>query len=476
MLTTLRDTFGANGLFKDNSVLTSLDIVFHASKVRTESMRQKIHQEFSYFYNNDYLEICNVLKQDTLNNPYSADTLNTIQFRHINILKKILKRVTSGIYTKRQIIRYAGEVNEELNKALQKALEQARYYQKVKDIFRKAVYYNVSVFNFWKDLQTGNVRIDIVTPNDFTVQAKQDYNDYSAIKFRRCDEYGNIYYSVWTETEHYIQYAGSDKKQVIEGNSENKNPYAPVMPQSVLRIEEGIDFYGEPNWNLYLNQKYFDIRLTDFSLSECKTAHQMYVATNCNLGANNTTLSAGTVIDANQVKATDVPPTIETVTSNIDYEGLRENIDWAERKVAMSEGLSSQSSETDTQPESGIKRMIDEVELQETRDEMKEILYGFEIDAVKKFIMVYNYGRTKDKLYEGDIEIIYSEDKSYESVSDKTMRREMQKKYFIGDEVDFVMQDLELSEKEAIDHVKKRVERQKELNLVTNEEENLEDD
>jgi hypothetical protein len=65
---------------------------------KSESNRLNIHQEFAAFYNNDYECISGYLREATLNNPFSEETLKTLSFRHVNVIRKIISRITSGVF------------------------------------------------------------------------------------------------------------------------------------------------------------------------------------------------------------------------------------------------------------------------------------------------------------------------------------------------------------------------------------------
>ena len=51
---------------------------------------------------------------------------------------------------------------------------------------------------------------------------------------------------------------------------------------------------------------------------------------------------------------------------------------------------------------------------------------------------------------EGTFDIYYSEEKPAETVADKKQRREMEKNYGIRNEIDFAVEDLEVSREEAV--------------------------
>lgn len=457
------------------SIFTDMELQFKAMLQRSEAVRQSIHQDFAAFINNDYEEITRILKKITLNNPYSADTLNdqNFYFQHIDILDKILTRLSSGIYTQmpiREIYDVNGEVNVEATDKLNLILEQIGYHSKVKEAFKKAIYFNClvvnPVFDINEQAENKKFRLDVITPDNFAVKTKENYLEMKAIAIRKADENNEVYLSVWTEEEHYNK--SGLQEWTAPNNEEGINPFSPVLPFSVLRIKEGTDFYGEPNWNLYLNQRSYDIRLTDLDRSEVGTIFNIWVGTNTKF-AKDETFRPG---ELKQIESnSEYPASLQNVSGDIDYTSIRENIDWKNKSVMNSEGLSAQSGSVDVASESGVKREMDEVELKEKRENYKETLYAFEIDLLNKIRMVWNEYNPTNQIADGEFDITFSEEQSTETVQDKIARREMEKKFGLKDEVDFVMEDFEISEAEAIQHIKARQERKALLNLnpVANE-------
>lgn len=438
-------------LFK-NDFIENMELTFKGYLQRSDSERQKIFQDFAVFYFNDYLGIVDYLKKETLNNPFSLETLKTLKFQHINILKKVLSRLTSGIYTP-QPSRYLEIENESLydteNEKLNMLLDKVKYNIKVKESFRRAKYFNTVLVMPVYDMQTKKMRLDIYNPNDVSVKTKEDYNEIEKIAIRKADKDGHCYLSVWTETEHYIM--SGTKRIAPVGNPKMKNPFSPVIPISVLRMTEGIDFYGEPNWNLFLNQKYFDIRLTDFDRSELNTIYQMWFGINTNFKESET-FTPNSIKQINNVSNDDARPEIYSISANADYTGIRENIDWKIKTMMVSEGLSSNSVNSEVIEQSGISKLIDELELQESKEEDKEILSDFEKDLINKVIMVNNYYDIA-KIVNANVCIEFPP-VTNETIEAKKTRREMEVTYGYKNSVDFAMEDLNLTEAEAIERIK----------------------
>lgn len=450
------------------TIFNELMLDLEKMKAISEQERLSIHRLFAAFYNNDYLLINQILKRNTLDNPFSQETLNKMNFQHLDVTQKILNRLSSGIYTE-QAIRELIISEKVIDKNLDPLLKSIRYNAKVKDSFRKSLYFNVILAMPVYDDELKRMRIDVITPDQVEIETKNDYLEIKSLKIEKARPDGTCYYTVWTDTQHYI-IDGEDKLPPVN-NETGKNPFGKI-PVSILRMKEGINFWGEPNWNLLLNQMNLDIRLTDMNEGELRTIHQFWVGYNTKF-KDNERFTAGEIkqVDDDPEK----PARVESLLAGIDYASIRDNIDWKVRTVMNSEGISAQSGSVEATDESGIKRMIDELELEERRDDFKEILYNFEIDLLNNIRLVNNKYQ-KTKLNEtGYFEVTFSEEKAAETINDKVTRREMENAVGYHDEVDFTMQDLEVSEKEAIKILQVRKNRMKELGLEKENSENPED-
>jgi hypothetical protein len=444
-------------LFRGN-IFDELNRAFVNTLCRSEAARLNMHEEFAVFYNNDYESICSYLREATLNNPFSAGTLKTLRFRHVNVIKKIISRITSGIFTKDPVIKLETD-DASQQKAFNSILLESQFIKKVKDAFSKAIFFNtVEAQVIWMP-EKKNIRIDILTPNNYVVETGNDYLQKTSIAVRKADSDGEIYWSYWNNKEHYLMKEGG--RVPAAGNEDMINPFFSAnpldndaLPFSALRMEEGDDYFGEPNWNIFLHQKNLDIRLTDLNETELKTLHQIYLGINTNF-TQDETFRAGDFKQINNVKDEDKIPSIQSITSNADYGSVRENIDWHNRLVLSSEGLNGGSASTELKAESGAAKIIDELELLEKREEYKTILYHFMLETLQKIIMVwncYNPGKKID-MYAG-FNIRFNDNKIFESQDEKIKRYEMGLKFGYKDEVDIAMEELEVTETEAIEKMK----------------------
>jgi hypothetical protein len=168
------------------------------------------------------------------------------------------------------------------------------------------------------------------------------------------------------------------------------------------------------------------------------------------------------------VRDDEATPTLESVTSNYEFQSIRENTDYLLTQLAISEGLNASSVSQDVNDMSGIAKIVDNAELEERRLDNLELLYTFEVDLLNKCRMVWNKYSNEKLNDKAVFEVEFIEDPQTETISDKAARREMEKKYGIANEIDFVIEDKELaSREEALEHIQLRQKELTQLNATT---------
>jgi len=431
---------------------------FQRAMLESDDNRRRDAAKFSAFMDNDWEEIQSILQQETLNKPYSPATQVILRWRHMDIINKVLNRKLAGIFDNEPKIKL-GE-DEKINDRLIEIMSEVDFFPKIKRAIKRALLFNVTAF--FPVLRDDKVEIDILDPQFFIVVPKKNYLLIDQIAIQRTDENDEVYWLVFTEDDNYL--IRGENTESIEDNDSQINPYNSI-PVSICRIKDGIDFYGEPNWNLYRAQIEIDATLTDLKFAQWMQSHGVWVGTNLPI-RDGMTLTPGQIISATKVKQDDAQPGLQFISPAVDWGGLRDNLDWEINRTFNSEGLpDSSASVSGNSPKQVGAKTIDEIELQELREDLKTTVYKFIIDSLNVLRMVWN-AHNSDKLPESEVFTCeFSEEKPYESIQDKKARREMEKENFIGDAITFVEEDKELSETEAIEYVRKIKQRQGELGL-----------
>jgi len=411
-----------------------------------ESARIKLYKELKYFYENDYDSIETYL-QELLKSKglFSQKTLDSLIIRHRDNIQKVLKRLTAGVYEQtpvREII--------DNDYDLSSYLDSINYNVKVKECFKKAKYYGIAeAFVYWDGTK---VRIEILTPESYVIETTDnDYLEKSKIyiqKSRMNNGVFEMFYDIWTNDSYSIMLGDGKLEKRNVGNNEleiQPNVYKtiPVIP---LRFNEGDSYFPEPNWDLFKSQIALDIKRTNNFYTEMFQTFGIYVATNLNMKEGET-ISPNKILKVDNVKTDDVEPKLTFTSPDIDWKELNDNIDFEVLDMMRSQGLNTTSASLDQKAQSGAAKTIDEIEVIEERENVKDSLYRFEKNLLNLIRIVQN--TNGEKIPNGEFDIRYSEEKTIESIDDKTKRREMEIKYSIKTPIDFIMEDYECGEEEA---------------------------
>lgn len=412
----------------------------------SESERIKLYTDLKVFYENDNAQIETYLKDLLIKKGlYSQKTLDKLIIRHRDNIQKNLKKLTSGIYENTPV-REISDVEYDLSTYL----NSINYNIKIKECFKKAKYYGIAeMFIYWDG---SKVRLEVIVPDRYVVETKSDdYLTKEKIyiqKSRNNGEVLELFYEAWTDDTYSVILAdGSlEKRKVGEVETEMQRNIYGKIPVIALRFSEGDYYFPEPNWDLFNTQIALDIKRTNNFYTELFQTFGIYVATNLNLKEGET-LSPNQILKVDNVKTEDVTPSLQFVTPNIDWAQLNNNIDFEVLDSLRSQGINTSSASIDQKTQSGTAKTIDELELIEERENVKDILYRFEIECLNMIRTVQNANGIA--IPDGEFEVYYSEEKTIESIDDKIKRREMEMKYKIKSEIDFIMEDYECSEEEA---------------------------
>lgn len=442
----------------ENIAISALTQVFDETLTDSESTRLRIFAEYRDFYENDKEQIEEWIDKTLEDHGYSKKTREALRIQHLDIIQKILNLKIAGIYETAPIRRLI--VSEEEDKKeyfdLSPFLIEWDFNNKMKEVLRRAIFFNTVLTQVIKRNET--IQLDLITGDECVVETNiNDYLVADKIYLKRADPKTNeIIIAYWSRDEHYILDANGNKN--TEWNGEKLvNKYG-LLPFETIRLRAGLDYWGEPNNNLLFRQKEIDISLTNFKWTTELQSFGIPIA--INLGdalGQEAAFSPNRLIKVDNVRSEMQLPDLKFVTPNIDFNSLRENIDWEIKETYLSEGLSAASSSTETSLQSGVSKGYDEIEIQMQREGFKMLMQSFEKRLLNLLRTVNNIEFPNNKIPDGEFEVIYSKEKPAESINDKKLRREMDKQYFIADEVDFVMEDKNLQgEDEALKYIEKR--------------------
>jgi len=432
-------------------------LTWQKRKIISETQRISQFKEFRYLYENDYEMIKEIIKSTFVNRPFSEESLKGMVIQHQDVLSKILNRKTSGIIGNNLGIEYL--VGDKPDENFKELAAQTGLNNKIKECLRRMEFFNTSIAHtIYRD---GEIDIDIITGDEASVLTKTNFLKLKAIKLERVNEEGEIYYSIWTEDKHFIQFSEGDPVQPNENNPDMEMPYS-NLPFSILRKNEGMDFWGEPNWGLFFYSLLNDLSRSDDDLAEFFQKWSTFYAINMNL-PEDFRLSPRTFIGRNKVNTNEAKPEIGYINANINWESLISNRNYKAKYTYVNEGLSANSASLETLSQSGISKMMDESELEEYREELKPRLSRFIKSVGQNLIMTHNYhvssGDIKDIKAipeDGVIRIEFGEQSTIETISDIKARREMEMEFGERNQIDFIMEDFNFDNREdAIQHFEK---------------------
>lgn len=429
-----------------------------------EQARLKMYWDFWYFYENDEPQKKRYYKSLLSGNGseakrlYSDNTLNKIIFASEDIIQKVLKRQSAGIYDDYPVYKIGGKVNDDLDKLL----VSLNWVAKIKESYEKALFFNV--IETYIRFNENKLCLDILTPNQYLINVREyDYLEKSELfiassRQNPVNKEFEVVYIVWNDNEHYIMDV-NETKLPIKNNDNGVNPYN-IIPSATLRVREGLDYWGEPDWDLFNAQSRIDIIRTNHNFTALFQNFPIWVATNID-PKELTELSPNKIIKVQNVPQDMQQPTLVSVKPEVDWAQMRANIDYEIKDIMRSKGIPANSGSIDTVAQSAAAKLIDEIELNEQRANAKNKLYYYEIDLLNRLREVYNYHAPEmglNKLPAGEFDVLYSEEKPSEKIQDKVARREMEKKHFIKSEIDFIVEDREVDEDEAREILKRNKE------------------
>lgn len=419
-----------------------LQIAFNNFKRENESERQQFYLDMSSFYFKIKNHMETVLRKSFEDKPFSKETLDNIYWVHDDIIDKIISRKTSGLMTKDPII----TVNEKQDEKLNQFLYDIGFWQAVKEVYKRTKYFNTVIAMPVYDEEDDRMRVDIYQGDNVSVISKKNYLLIEQMKILKVDQDQTLYYAYWSKDEHYIVDANGNKKS-IGNNTASKNPFGKILA-SICRDKIGTDFWGEPNVALYTYQMLHTMKLSDNERGEFYYKFPIGLSINVPFKTDQK-LSPGYIMKVENNNP-DANIDLKFIPTNTDWGQIRENESYRKESFMVNQKLPASSVSTEVKVLSGYAKTMDELELVEARMEDKTTVQRFAYDLLENTIIMAQYYGLLDKSYKiENITAQFQEVKSYETESDKWLRREKELALGMSDVIDFIMEDEDCSEDEA---------------------------
>jgi len=440
--------------------------IFVDSDIKWDEYRLAIYRYFMAFYNNKYEDIKKILRYYYEDKPFRQKSFERMVIQHHDIIEQTLSRLCAGILDKkptRKLVK--GETEWD---GLAHVLEVVNFHEKMYESFHKASYVNIT--QFYPAMREDKIIIDILTPESYLVQASEkDYLAAEKFLLIRIDNLNKQTLVYWDKDTHYL-YDSLGDKVAVDGNEEMVNPYE-IIPLTELRLKDGTNYFGEPDWNLFLNQLAIDMKLTHMDFTEWFQRGSVLHGVNTKI-ADGTVISPGDLLQS-ESKIPNEQVSLNYLNGSVDFESWKQGVDWRISSTLRSKGIVGSSASTDTSVSSGFSKEMDEISLKEKRDRQINKLRDYEKRAFEVLRKVWNYhievGDIKDEEmipvdYEYQVQYV-----NYEPTlapAELKTKRDMQKSFYIKDEINFIMEDLGISEEAAIEHLNKIKTRSTELGLA----------
>ena len=265
----------------------------------------------------------------------------------------------------------------------------------------------------------------------------------------------------WSKDDHYILDALENKKYP-EGNPEGKNPYG-ILPVAVLRLKDGIDFWGEGWWDLIDVNEEICEQVSNLFYTAKFQMHGQPVATNIGTTLN----EAGETVNAkpklgpgnlirigDNQKNDEVAAKLEFIQAHPELKAVQDLCDWALKTAQAIKGLSPQQYSLETTLASGKSKLVDSEEINEIRKNDMNILTMFESDLKDVMLRVYNYHNPNNKISESaEFTVKFQEPIVPLSAQEKTAQRTFNLANYLQSPIDMIMEDNPMMTRE--DAVKK---------------------
>jgi hypothetical protein len=433
-----------------------------------------------YFWLHNYEDMIKGYIVDNMKKMFSDDTISEINIRIFNIVPRVVdklgfvykespERMLDGGLKSVTINGKSKDEQSEDDKRYQLMLQKSNIVKKQNEWNKESKPFNTLLIQpIWQEdvndktksymdflIHTPAWTVVTPDPNNYLMPQSFYYPIWMQLVPGTMQEQALVY---WSKDEHFLLDALENKKYP-EGNPQGKNPYG-ILPVAVLRLKDGIDFFGEGWWDLIqFNEEVCEQVSNLFYISKFQL-HGQPVATNIGesideKGNDSNTkprLGPGNLIRIGDgQKHDETPAKIEFIQAHPELKAVQDLIDWSIKTMQALKGLSPQQYSLETTLASGRSKLVDSEEINEIRKNDMNILQQFESDLYEVTRVVYNYHNPNNKISDKAVfSIKFQEPKIPESAQELTARRTFNLANYIQSPVDFIMEDYpDLTREEA---------------------------
>lgn len=425
---------------------------------KVEGQRVSDAQKLWYWYANDKDEVTACIKAALEKIFTRKKTVKKMNIRVFLVVDRIISRLAK-VYKNPAVRALDGgaKVKTEGDKETTDQSKSDEIYQElilnstlnkeVKEFEKLLVLFNTCLMQpVWRENPGEDPYMDFMihTPAWTVVEwDEQDYLRPVSFYYPIWATVGETYQQVlvyWSATEHfYVDKQGN--RYTAPGMNGMENPYG-VLPVALARVKKTTDGWGEGMWDLVEGNEEVCVQATNLYYNAIWQSHGQPVSINMGLKGEPEVGPDKPLVAENASRLEQQPSNFFFANANPMITEVRELIDWTLKMMQSLKGITGHSIQLDPAIQSGISKIQDSAEIQESRTDMIGILEEFEHDLYRVVRTIWNYHNPTKKIDEKAVfSIHFADPKVLKSVDEKTKERDAALKQGTASRIDFIMED-----------------------------------
>lgn len=432
---------------------------------KTEEKRVEEARRLSDWYYNDKDQITQYLREG-LQKTFNVETVNALNIRVYNLVDRILSKIalsykdpaTRSLDGGVKVAVENGEAKSEQtpdDEKYQEMILSSSINRKAKEWHKLGRYFNTVLVQPRWDEKKETMDFLIHTPAWTGVEVQDDNHlipkAFYYPVFRNINGKDEQYLVYWSEEEHfYIDRNG--KRVAVPKNPGMVNPYG-ILPCAVLRFKDSMDFWGSGLWQIVDINEEICIQFTNLCDIAIFQTHGQAYSINMGLGGVKPEIGPRKPIVVERAGEADGQPAeFGFAQPEAAITEVRETIDWMLDTLLSINGLNPSSVTAAVRIASGVSKMMDNADIQESRHDDQSILADFEYELFEVMKAVWNYHNPNKISDDAEFAIEFADPKVVKTADEKTKEREQGVRLGTMSRVDIIMEDNpELSREEAIE-------------------------
>ncbi len=256
------------------------------------------------------------------------------------------------------------------------------------------------------------LRLDVLTPDLFRVSTDATGFLVEEITYPQWSERGQETVTWNANTVTYADIRGNVTEQ-------RDNPYG-LIPFAFMRLKQGDNLYTGGMFAML--EKQLRINKDKFQQDVMAEFNSFPIKVATNLGLKNIQLSPDRILFIDNVVQGEgqlMPPSLDIINGDSSYNDMQMLIDARQKQALTDAGLPPSIVSQQTAPQAGISRVIERLELIETREEDIEYLTTFEQEMARIILRVANTDNVTTVDEQARLEIKFADERVYIDPADE---------------------------------------------------------